>query len=105
MRFPIKGRFSGATFIDMGNIWTKDTTLFGRAGQLKKDFLKELAIAAGAGLRIDIGLFLLRLDIGIPIRKPYLPDGQRLVIDKIAIGNSNWRRDNLNFNFAIGYPF
>ena len=105
LRFPIKGRFSGATFIDMGNIWTKDTTLFGRAGQLKKDFLKELAIAAGAGLRIDIGLFLLRLDIGIPIRKPYLPDGQRLVIDKIAIGNSNWRRDNLNFNFAIGYPF
>lgn len=105
LRFPIKERFSAAVFIDMGNIWTKDTTLFGKAGQLKKDFLKELAIATGAGLRIDAGLLLLRLDIGIPIRKPYLPEGQRLVIDKIAFGSSNWRRGNLNFNFAIGYPF
>lgn len=104
-RLPIKGRFSAAVFTDIGNIWTKDSTLFGRAGQLKKDFLKELAVASGVGLRVDAGLVLLRLDIGIPIRKPYLPDGQRWVVDKIDLGNGRWRADNLNFNFAIGYPF
>ena len=105
IRLPIKGRFNAAIFTDIGNIWTKDSTLFGKAGQLKKDFLKELAIASGIGLRVDAGLFLLRLDIGIPIRKPYLPDGERLVINKIDLGNGGWRKDNLNFNFAIGYPF
>lgn len=105
IRIPLYGRFSGAVFADIGNVWTKDTVLFGRAGQLKKDFLRELAVASGIGLRIDVSVILLRFDFGIPLRKPYLPDGQRWVIDKIALGNSTWRRDNLVFNIAIGYPF
>ena len=105
VRIPIKGRFSAAVFIDIGNIWTKDTVLFGKAGQLKKDFWNELAIASGVGLRVDANLILLRLDIGVPIRKPYLPPGQRLVLDKIDLGNKQWRNDNLNFNFGIGFPF
>ena len=105
IRIPLIGRFNGAVFTDIGNVWTKDTVLFGRAGQLKKDFLKELAVASGVGLRIDVNVVLLRFDLGIPLRKPYLPDGQRWVIDKIALGNSTWRRDNLVFNISIGYPF
>lgn len=105
IRIPLFGRFSGAVFADIGNVWTKDTVLFGKAGQLKKDFLNELAVASGIGLRIDISIILLRFDLGIPVRKPYLPNGQRWVIDKIALGNSTWRRENLVFNIAIGYPF
>ena len=105
IRIPIAGRFSGAVFADIGNVWTKDSILFGKAGQLKKDFLKELAIASGIGLRIDASVILLRFDFGIPFRIPWLPDGQRWVIDKIALGDSRWRRDNLVFNIAIGYPF
>ena len=105
LRIPLFGRFSSAVFTDFGNIWTKDTVLFGRAGQLKKSFLKELAVATGVGLRIDASVILLRLDLGIPLRKPYLPDGQRWVIDKINFGDKYWRRDNLVFNIAIGYPF
>jgi outer membrane protein insertion porin family len=105
VRIPLFGRFSGAVFTDIGNIWTRNTVLFGKAGQLKKDFLKELAVASGLGLRIDADILLLRLDIGIPLSKPYLPDGERLVINKIAFGDKTWRRDNLVFNIAIGYPF
>lgn len=105
LRIPLFGRFSGAVFTDIGNIWTKDTVLFGRAGKLKKDFLKELAVASGIGLRIDASIILLRFDLGVPLRKPYLPDGQRWVIDKIALGDKTWRRGNLVFNIAIGYPF
>ncbi|UAY53338.1 translocation and assembly module lipoprotein TamL [Ferruginibacter albus] len=104
-RFPIAGSLYGAVFVDAGNIWTKDTVSFGAAGQLKKDFYKEIAVSTGAGLRFDASILLIRLDIGIPIRKPFLPDGQRWVIDKIALGNSQWRRDNLILNIAIGYPF
>ena len=106
LRFPVAGKnLTGAVFVDIGNIWTKDTTVFGPEGQLTKDFYKELSVSSGFGLRFDLSVLLLRLDLGIPLRKPYLPDGQRWVINKIALGDSDWRSDNLILNFAIGYPF
>ena len=105
LRIPLFGRFSGAIFTDAGNIWTKDSVLFGRAGQLKKSFLKEIAVASGIGLRIDASVILLRLDLGIPMRKPYLHDGERWVINKINFSDKLWRKNNLIFNIAIGYPF
>jgi outer membrane protein insertion porin family len=104
-RFPLFGSFNGAVFTDVGNIWTKDSTLFGAAGQLKKDFYKELAVSSGFGIRFDASVLLLRLDLGIPLRKPYLPDGQRWVFNQIAFGDGNWRENNLIINLAIGYPF
>ncbi|MEI9956181.1 MAG: BamA/TamA family outer membrane protein [Ferruginibacter sp.] len=105
LRFPIAGKLSGATFIDAGNIWTKDTTLFGPAGKLTRNFYKEIAVSSGFGLRFDINVLLIRLDLGIPLRKPYYPDGQRWVFDKIDFGSRDWRRDNLIVNIAIGLPF
>jgi outer membrane protein insertion porin family len=105
LRFPLFSRFSGAIFADAGNVWTKDTILFGKAGQLKKDFLKELAVASGIGLRIDATVIVIRFDVGVPLRKPFLPEGQRWVINKIAFGDRTWRNENLVLNIAIGYPF
>jgi len=106
LRFPIAGQnLLGAVFVDVGNIWTKDSTVFGEAGQLKKDFYKELAVSAGFGVRFDFNVLLIRLDLGIPLRKPYLPDGQRWVLNKIDLGNKDWRGQNLIINIAIGYPF
>ncbi len=105
LRVPLAGKLSAAAFADAGNIWTKDTLLFGPAGQLKKDSYKELAVAAGLGIRFDVSVILIRLDVGIPLRKPYLPDGQRWVFDKINFGSSDWRKENLIINIAIGYPF
>jgi len=105
LRIPLFAKFSGAVFMDMGNIWTKDTLLFGKAGQLKNDFYKEIAVAAGAGIRFDAGVILLRADFGFPLRKPYLPDGQRWVIKTIELGDRYWRQQNLILNIAIGYPF
>jgi hypothetical protein len=43
--------------------------------------------------------------LAFPIRKPYLPDGQRWVLDQVNFGSGSWRKDNLVFNLAIGYPF
>ena len=100
LRVPLVAKLTGAMFLDIGNIWTKDTLLFGKAGQLKKDFYKELAVAAGLGLRFDAGLVLLRVDMGIPIRKPYLPEGQQWIINK-----TGWGERNVVFNIALGYPF
>ncbi len=105
LRIPFTKQLSGAVFIDAGNIWTKDTILFGPRGQFTKSFYKELAVASGLGVRFDATVLLVRLDVGIPLRKPYLPDGQRWVLNKIDFGSRAWRRENLILNIAIGLPF
>lgn len=105
LRIPLAGALGAALFVDAGNIWTKDTLLFGEKGKLKKDFLNEMAVAGGVGLRIDVNILLIRFDLGIPLRKPYFPEGQRWVINKIDFGSREWRRQNMILNIAIGYPF
>lgn len=95
----------GALFLDAGNIWL----FHGNEGQpgavFNHQFLNQLAADVGAGLRFDLTVLVLRLDLGMPIRKPWLPKGQRWVFDEIDFGSNTWRRDNLIFNIAIGYPF
>lgn len=103
-RFDIIKSFKGAVFVDAGNIWLwKDDT---RGGAFdSKTFLKELAVGTGFGVRLDFSFFVLRLDLAFPIRKPYLPESERWVFDRINLGSSDWRKENLIFNIAIGYPF
>ncbi|MEO6537161.1 MAG: BamA/TamA family outer membrane protein [Ferruginibacter sp.] len=105
LRIPFTKQLSGAIFTDVGNIWTKDTLLFGPRGKLTKDFYKELAVASGLGLRFDATVLLIRFDVGIPLRKPFLPDGQRWVLNQIDFGSKAWRRENIILNIAIGLPF
>lgn len=105
LRLPFTKQLSGAVFVDAGNIWTKDNLFFGDAGKLTKNFYKEIAVASGIGLRFDATVLLVRADIGIPLRKPYLPDGQRWVLNEINVGSKDWRRENLILNIAIGLPF
>lgn len=105
LRIPFTKQLSGAIFIDAGNIWTKDTILFGQQGKLTKNFYKELAVASGIGIRFDATVLLIRVDLGIPLRKPYLPDGQRSVLSQFEFGSAAWRRENLILNIALGLPF
>lgn len=95
----------GAVFVDAGNIWllNKDDNKVGT--EITKDFMKQLAVGTGVGLRFDLSFLILRTDLAFPIRIPYLPEGQRWVLDKVSFGDSSWRKDNLVFNLAIGYPF
>ena len=70
-----------------------------------KEFLKEFAVGTGIGVRVDITILVLRLDVAFPIRKPWLPEKERWVFKDLDFGNSAWRKDNVIFNLAIGYPF
>lgn len=99
------GVLNWAAFIDAGNIWLQNTEEDKAGGKLSKDFLTELAVGAGAGLRFDLTFLILRTDFAIPLRLPYYPKEERWVIKNIDFGSSSWRRDNLIFNLAIGYPF
>jgi outer membrane protein insertion porin family len=104
-RAKIYGLVKGALFLDAGNIWLMNNNPEKTGAQFSKKFLTELAVGAGAGLRFDFSFLILRTDLAFPIRKPYLPEGQRWVLDQINFGNSSWRKENLVFNLAIGYPF
>jgi outer membrane protein insertion porin family len=96
---------NGAIFIDAGNIWLVNEDAEKPGAKFSKDFLNELAVGVGVGLRFDFNFLVLRTDLAFPIRKPYLPVGNRWVLDQINFGNRDWRRENLIFNLAIGYPF
>jgi outer membrane protein assembly factor BamA len=114
LRFKIAGILHGAVFADAGNIWLRKedkgvpgTTNVGRPGsEFKlKNALNELAIGTGAGLRVDATIFVIRLDGAFPIRKPYLPSGERWVINQVDFGSKTWRKENFILNIGIGYPF
>lgn len=118
LRFKLYGRLYGATFIDAGNIWLRKEdkgspaidnlpATLGRPGSgfELKNALKEFAVGTGAGLRVDATIFVIRLDVAFPIRKPYNEEGKRWVFDQIDFGNNTWRKDNLIYNIGIGYPF
>jgi len=96
---------NGALFMDAGNIWLLNDDPNKPGSKFSKDFTKDIAVDVGAGLRLDFNFLVLRLDLAFPIRKPFLPDGERWVIDKVNFGSGPWRSDNLIFNLAIGYPF
>ncbi|WP_281636139.1 BamA/TamA family outer membrane protein [Flavobacterium marginilacus] len=96
---------NGALFLDAGNIWLLNEDPNKAGAKFSKDFMKEIAVGAGAGLRFDLSFLILRTDLAIPLRKPWLPENDRWVIDAIDFGSSSWRKDNLILNIAIGYPF
>lgn len=95
----------GAAFVDAGNIWLVNADPNKPGAEFSKDFMKEIAVGAGVGLRFDVSFFILRTDLALPLRKTYLPEGERWVIKDIDFGSGAWRKDNLILNIAIGYPF
>ena len=97
-RFRMFWRVEGALFADFGNIWTlrneqgREDGLF-RIG----DFHESIAVNWGAGARLNLDFVILRLDLGMVARDPYL---------KSWIGPKRWFRENTySLQFGVGYPF
>lgn len=98
---------NGAVFADAGNIWLahKDPSYPGGEFAFNK-LGQDIALSSGAGVRGDIGgLFVLRVDIAFPLKKPYVRKDFGWVLDEIAPGNKTWRQENIVWQVAIGYPF
>ena len=108
-RFGIIGYLKGALFVDAGNIWLmrEDSIRPGSAFH-GNTFLKQIAVGTGAGLRLDVKYFVLRLDLAFPLRRQYpvKENGDKnWVIKQIDFTDPVWRKNNLVLNVAIGYPF
>jgi outer membrane protein insertion porin family len=104
-RFRLSGPLYGALFLDGGNIWLmSDSNYTHKPGsQFTGKFLNQLAVDAGIGFRFDITLFVIRLDIAFPLRKPW--EQNPWVINQIELQKRSWRRENIIYNLGIGYPF
>ncbi len=100
-RMKLFGKTEGALFIDAGNIWAINSQ-DARPGALFRfdTFYKEIAVGAGAGLRLDLGFVLLRLDSGIKLRDPALTSENKWIP-----ANRKFIYDDWTLFFAIGYPF
>ena len=97
-RFPIVGIFKGAVFLDAGNIWLLKDDELRPGAKLTSDFLKDLALGTGFGLRLDMGMIVVRGDLGIGLHLPY-------ETGKTGYYNMPSFKKSLAFNLAIGYPF
>jgi outer membrane protein assembly factor BamA len=98
-RFPLTKLLQGALFFDAGNVWllNKDVNRPGAEFDYNT-FTNQIAVGTGLGLRFDFGFFILRADMGFPLRNTY------------KSGTSYWLNVGDIFsggmlNIAIGLPF
>ncbi len=103
-RFPMFPYVKGAWFADAGNIWLLRPNPALGGGNFTANWVQELGVGAGFGLRIDVDILVIRFDLATPLCKPWLPAGSRW-LDEVSPAQRAWRRENLNLVFAIGYPF
>ncbi|MFN9782933.1 MAG: BamA/TamA family outer membrane protein, partial [Sphingobacteriales bacterium] len=104
-RYNLASKIKPAFFVDAGNIWFRREPPDKPGSKFSSAFLKQMAVGAGLGLRLDFSVMLLRFDFSIPLRKPWFPEGERWVLDEIDLGSKTWRKENLILSVAIGYPF
>ena len=85
-------------FIDAGNIWTIKEYENQEGGVFKfNKFYEQIALAYGAGIRLDFKYFLVRADMGMKAHDP-------------ASGKEHWPlfhpnfKNDSEFHFSVGYP-
>ena len=76
-----------AAFVDAGNVWQvyQEDDVFETQFKFNR-FYKQLAVSTGIGFRLDFDILILRFDFGVPLLKPYLPEGERFVGNEINLG-------------------
>jgi hypothetical protein len=99
-RFVISKIVHGALFLEAGNIWLviEDENRPGSQFSFNT-FYNELAVGTGFGLRFDFNFFVLRTDLGFPLRTAYVKNDSNWLIGSEPL----WKKGL--FYIAIGYPF
>ena len=95
-------KFSGALFVDAGNIWTLRDYPGQPGGQFQfRRLLKDMAVSYGTGLRLNFDYFIIRFDLGMKAVNPAfeIDDDEHFPIVHPRLGR------DLAFHFAVGLPF
>ena len=118
-RFPISSLIKSALFVDAGNIWTIYDDDNRPGGQISGNWYREIAVSAGLGIRVDLDFFIVRVDLGIPMMNPALPEGAKWIWQSrqpyfdegiAKFGDPAYkslmpRPFVPHLHFGIGYPF
>jgi outer membrane protein assembly factor BamA len=99
-RFTLSGVVKGALFLDAGNVWLLNKDENRPEAEFNiSTFTNQLAVGTGFGLRFDFSFFILRFDVGFPLRNAYATDG------RYWLSSAKDVFSGFLFNLAIGYPF
>jgi len=105
-RFDIFYVFEGALFMDAGNVWTLKQNDERPGSEISADFIDQIAVSAGYGIRFDFDYFNIRFDFGFKLRNPFP------FADTGTDSNRYWYNwDEIkkqkfgNFQVAVNYPF
>lgn len=94
-------KFSGAVFIDAGNIWTLRDYREQPGGQFQfSTFWQQLAASYGLGLRLNFDYFIVRFDMGMKAVNPAYTTNR----EHYPLLHPVLNRD-FAFHFAVGLPF
>lgn len=117
-RFSMSKLFKGAVFLDAANIWTTQKDDKRPGGQFSANWYKEIALSTGFGLRLDFSFFIVRLDLGIPLTNPALPNGAKWIFQSrqpyydrgLEVLGPDYKKLMPkpfipSLHFGIGYPF
>ena len=108
--------------MDAGNIWLLNEDELRPNGHFRaSEFISEIALGAGFGLRLDFDYFLIRFDLATQLKDPSLSKGERWLFqpkddyDQAVIEYNQTLTPpdaplgpyspRFNFNLGIGYPF
>ncbi|GAA4457668.1 BamA/TamA family outer membrane protein [Nibrella saemangeumensis] len=112
--FHLGADINGAFFVDAGNVWR-----FRQNSRRPEDrfylnnFLTEMAVGTGVGIRLDFSFFIIRFDGAVkvydPARRFITTDGtyidERFILPKFALDRPFSGPNPIVVNFGIGYPF
>jgi outer membrane protein assembly factor BamA len=98
-RFRMVGDLEGALFLDAGNVWLlRENEVDNPGGKLQwRHFPNDIALGTGGGIRYNLDVLVIRMDIGVALHVPY-DTGRKGYFNKT-------RREGLGFHIAVGYPF
>ncbi|MDR1601612.1 MAG: BamA/TamA family outer membrane protein [Tannerella sp.] len=99
-RFNLVGDLEGALFLDAGNVWLlrEDSESSRLGGKFEwNHLLNDIALGTGGGIRYNLDVIVIRLDVGLALHVPY-DTGKRGYFNKT-------RREGIGFHIAVGYPF
>ena len=102
-RFPIWWRFQSALFVDAGNVWLLRPDSSRPDASFSPNFLKQMAVGVGSGLRIDASYAIIRVDVAYRVRNPYKDEFGNYLRPNLF---KKWvYNEDFLINFAIGTPF
>ena len=105
-RWRVWSIFELAAFVDAGNNWTiHDYEAQPNGVFLWDQFYKQIALAYGVGLRLNLNILLFRVDFGVKLYDPSRLYGTLAGTQWRTVKNGLCWRDDMTFHFAIGYPF